>query len=216
MSKIPATLCVVLLAACASGPGEFPPPAGPARDLVGDDLSRWRFEGPENDRAPAEAFQLADDLLWTDGTVPGALRTAAQHADYELTLEWRWGPGVTGGNSGLLVHAGEPRVFHGWPRCLEVQLRSGSAGDLILMDTTLEPVGGTLDGVRVARRPEVVEHAEGDWNRLRVRCQGDEVVVWVNDVLANRARRLSRARGALALQSEGAEIHFRAVRLAPL
>ncbi len=205
MTKFAPLLALVLTASCASSGDSNPAlPLLPSAGFEG-----WSFQGPENDAAPFSAWRRANGILLTDGSVPGALRTLAEHADYEVSFDWRWGPGVSGGNSGLLVHAGEPRVFHGWPRCLEVQLRSGNAGDFILMDTGLSPKGGTLDGVRIARRPEVTERPEGEWNTMRVRCDGDEVVVWVNGVLANHGRNASRARGAIALQSEGAEIHFR-------
>ncbi len=45
---------------------------------------------------------------------------------------------------------------------------------------------------------------------------GKDLTVRVNDVLMNEATALSATRGAICLQSEGAEIHFRKVELKPL
>lgn len=46
-----------------------------------------------------------------------------------LSFEWRWAPGSEPGNSGVLLRiAGEPETF--MPKCVEAQLKHGSAGDI--------------------------------------------------------------------------------------
>ena len=60
------------------------------------------------------------------------------------------------------------------------------------------------------------ERAVGEWNHMRVRCEGARITVWLNGELANEGWEASEARGAIALQSEGAPIHFRRVELTPL
>jgi len=51
---------------------------------------------------------------------------------------------------------------------------------------------------------------------MRVRCEGARITVWLNGELANEGWEASESRGAIALQSEGAPIHFRRVELTPL
>jgi hypothetical protein len=51
---------------------------------------------------------------------------------------------------------------------------------------------------------------------MKVRCKGDTITVWVNGVLMNEGTGLSASKGAICLQSEGAEIHFRKVELVSL
>jgi len=51
---------------------------------------------------------------------------------------------------------------------------------------------------------------------MRVRCEGARITVRLNGELANEGWEASEARGAIALQSEGAPIHFRRVELTPL
>ena len=42
------------------------------------------------------------------------------------------------------------------------------------------------------------------------------ITVWVNGVLMNEGTDLSATKGAICLQSEGGEIHFRKVELTPI
>jgi hypothetical protein len=51
---------------------------------------------------------------------------------------------------------------------------------------------------------------------MTVTCKGDELIVHVNGVLVNHAKKSSVTSGAICLQSEGAEVHFRNVVLTPL
>jgi hypothetical protein len=66
------------------------------------------------------------------------------------------------------------------------------------------------------KRQESTENKPGEWNTMRVRCDGDKITVWVNDTLMNEGTGLSATKGAICLQSEGAEIHFRKVELTPI
>ena len=56
----------------------------------------------------------------------------------------------------------------------------------------------------------------GEWNHIEITCKGDEVIVQVNGDLVNHATNCSVTRGAIALQSEGASIEYRNIRLTPL
>lgn len=51
---------------------------------------------------------------------------------------------------------------------------------------------------------------------MEIICQGDEIKVHVNGDLVNHATICSVTRGAIALQSEGAPVHFRNITLTPL
>jgi hypothetical protein len=51
---------------------------------------------------------------------------------------------------------------------------------------------------------------------MRILCQGGAITVWVNDDLVNEGANCSATQGAICLQSEGTEIHFRKVELKPL
>ena len=51
---------------------------------------------------------------------------------------------------------------------------------------------------------------------MEITCRGNEVLVRVNGELVNHATDCSVTKGAIALQSEGKEIHFRNISLTPL
>lgn len=197
-------------------------------DLLAGGLDEWLFVGEAGRAEAAAVASFADGRLALAGDPVGALTTRRWYRDYVLELEWRWS-GERAGNSGLLVHATTPLSWHGWPRCLEVQLRAGDAGDLILMGDHVglrandepEPIAPAGPGRadirrRVENLVDGLERPLGEWNRMRVTCAGDRVEVEVNGTLVNLARELTVSEGAIALQSEGAGIEFRTLRLAPL
>jgi hypothetical protein len=144
------------------------------------------------------------------------MRTIDDYADYELTVEWQWAPGGKSPNSGILVHASKPREMHVWPKSIEVQLRSGDAGDFWVIGETLQVEGTTPEGRRWVNMSDSAEKPVGEWNTMKIRCEKDTLKVWVNGVLVNDAKALSVTKGAICLQSENDEIHFRKVELTPM
>jgi hypothetical protein len=56
----------------------------------------------------------------------------------------------------------------------------------------------------------------GEWNDLEVTCRGRDITVVVNGVKVNEGKNCGFANGRIALQSEGAEIHFKDVTVRPL
>lgn len=61
-----------------------------------------------------------------------------------------------------------------------------------------------------------VEKPVGEWNLLECEVKGDEITVYLNGVLVNKATDVKPSRGRIQIQSEGAEIFFRRVELFPL
>ena len=185
----------------------------------GHGLDGWTVETAEGAQADPRTFRVEDGMILCKGVPTAVLRTTGEYADYELVLEWRWAPGTEGGNSGLLLHCTTPRYRGVWPRSIEAQLKSGAAAGFYLMG---EGVDITIGGDTTRRsgswipRTAGAERAVGEWNHMRVRCEGARITVWLNGELANEGWEASESRGAIALQSEGAPIHFRRVELTPL
>lgn len=209
----------ILLAICLfSLAGLQPCVAGdPVSLFNGKDLSGWTFD--VNDNAdPKSIWSVQDGLLICKGKPAGVIRTGKDYGDYELTVEWRWAPGTEGGNCGVLVHCSKPRELGIWPKSIEVQLASGNAGDFWVIGETIrvsdehEP----RKGRRILNLTDDSEKPLGEWNTMRVRCEGGSITVWVNGDKVNEGVDCSVSRGAICLQSEGAEIHFRKVALKPL
>lgn len=58
-----------------------------------------------------------------------------------------------------------------------------------------------------------IEYPAGEWNTLECVAKGDEIAIFLNGVLVNRATNVRPKSGKIQIQSEGAEIFFRRVEL---
>jgi hypothetical protein len=74
---------------------------------------------------------------------------------------------------------------------------------------------GVTEGTerRIINLTDGTEKALGDWNHLKVECKQDQVTVWLNGVLVNSGFGATSSKGQIAVQAEGAEVEFKAIRL---
>jgi hypothetical protein len=189
-----------------------------SRLFNGKDLDGWMPVLAGEGAKPDEVWKVRDGgVLWCRGKPKGYLRTKRDDfQNYELSLEWRWP--ATPGNNGVLVHVTDPAVLDIWPRSHEIQLNDGHAGDIWVIGTTLEipKPEGRIKGRRHINTIDDAEKPLGEWNKMRIVCAGDELTIYINDKQANYASKLSQTKGAISLQSEGAEIEYRNIVLKPL
>jgi hypothetical protein len=185
----------------------------------GRDLEGWTAVLADENAKPEDVWSVVDGVLVCKGEPRGYLRTVREDFhDYVLSLEWRFPAGTKGGNSGVLVHATTPRTLGIWPKSMEAQLNHGHAGDIWVIGTTCK-IENAAERVKDRRHLNLTDDSEkpiGEWNKYEIRCQGDNLTIKVNGVLVNHVTECSVTKGAIALQSEGAQIHFRTIRLAPL
>lgn len=187
----------------------------------GKDLSGWTFFLDKSGPNAGGSMKMED--VWTvesgrircSGVPNGYIRTVTDHKDFVLTLEWRWPE--TPGNSGVLLRVVGPDKI--WPRTVEAQLQSGNAGDFWLMD------GATLDTDPARADPKAANHrlkraaAEkpaGEWNLYEITMHGGRVLLKINGTVVNEGTGAAEVAGKIALQSEGAPIEFRNIRLTPV
>lgn len=190
----------------------------------GKNLKGWKHV-LEDPAVPRDAvWSVADGILVCKGTPLGVLHTERPFRSFRLVVEYRWAPGGAPGNSGILTRInGEPRAL---PRCAEVQLQHGNAGDVLglhgmKVDTTpsrsfevkAHKVAGDIRGVKKLMD---AEKPAGEWNRVEVLAQGGMYTVWMNGQQINQATGVEVLAGPIGLQSEGGEIHFRRAALTPL
>lgn len=159
-------------------------------------------------------WSIEDGVLVCKGKPTGYLYTKAEYESFVLTLEWRFDPAKGAGNSGVLLRrVGEHKV---WPKSIEAQLHSGNAGDF----WNIGEVGMQVDPARTRGRNTKKTHANekelGEWNRYEIVVDGSWVSLRVNGEVLNEAWDCDVVPGNICLQSEGAEIHFRDIRLVPL
>ena len=183
----------------------------------GRDLEGWTYHLDKEGVRMEDVWSVKDGVLACKGRPAGYLITKKNDFEnYVLTLLWRWTDRP--GNNGVLVHVTEPGALGVWPKSLEVQLGHGNAGDFWVIGTTIEVENpeGRIEGRRHLNLTDDSEKPPGEWNEMEITCRGDEVIVKVNGDLVNHATNVSQSRGAIALQSEGAPIEYREIKLQKL
>lgn len=184
----------------------------------GKDFSGWTYHLSDPDAKMEDVWSIDDGVIICQGKPSGYLKTKEDFENYRLTLQWRWKPGGQGGNSGVLVHTTTPGAIGVWPKSVEVQLAHENAGDFWVIGTDLD-VPNEEERKKGRRHLNLTDGAEkpvGEWNTMEITCRGDEVIVKVNDELVNHATNATQTKGAISLQSEGTEVHFRNIQLTPL
>lgn len=186
----------------------------------GRDLTGWTYYLADPKVKMSEVWWVdpAEKVLVCKGQPFGYIRTERDYADFLLTLEWRFNP-ITkqAGNSGVLLRIVGPDKI--WPKSIEAQLMSGSAGDFWLIDgasltTPPERVDPHADRHRLHTHSN--ENPIGQWNRYEILCRGGLVRLKVNGEVLNEGTDAEPRVGKIGLQSEGVEIHFRNIRLRPI
>lgn len=183
----------------------------------GRDLSGWTtFLDPTKKVKPEQVWQVKDGVIICQGRPAGYLLSEGEYENYVLEFEWRWGG--QGGNSGCFVHVvGESKI---WPKGVEAQLMADHAGDFWLVDgfrLQIDPARKDPNSDRHwFRTKDGVEKPKGEWNHYRIVCDGDTVTLFVNDQEVNVGTQAELTKGRILFQSEGAEIHFRNIRVKPL
>jgi hypothetical protein len=210
----------VLLAAPAFGA------EGGERPLFnGKNFDGWHFHIRHADKSdptadPKGVFQVEDGVIHVSGEEFGCLTTDEEFSDYRLSLEFKWGekrypPRENAKrDAGVLMHCVGPEKV--WPKSIECQIQEGDCGDFYM-------VGGaelTIDGKRFDRgrgvKTKDAEKPRGQWNTVEVICQGGKITNKINGEVVNEGTDSSVTKGKIVLQSEGAELFYRNVKIEPL
>jgi hypothetical protein len=211
---------LLLITACST------PTRAPAGGQVfnGRDLDGWTYQLAKSEIPMSSVWSVRDGILVCTGEPLGYLATTKVFTDVRVVTEWRWAPGTKPGNSGVLLRVnGPPRAL---PRCLEAQLQSGNAGDLLGLhgmgitgaaDRLIKVANHELAGdITIVRKMAALENPPGEWNRYEIELRGGSFKAWVNGTLANEATDCEVLAGPVGFQSEGGEIHFRRIEVLPL
>ena len=215
------------LAAIASVAGCYPRPVpSPGGNSAGDpipwrvlfngkDLAGWKPFLPEAGADPSKTWFVDDTILRCTGSPVGYLATVDEFTDFELEVDWRFDPKKGPGNSGVLLRVAKKDEV--WPKSMEAQLNSGDAGDIWnIGDFPAKTDAARTEGRRTKKMGKCSEDPIGGWNSYRIVMDGGKLELYVNGQLQNVATDVERVPGRIALQSEGAWIEFRMVRIRPL
>ena len=187
----------------------------------GHDLSNW-----VNVNCAPETWSVRDGVIHCTGFPTGALRTLRQYENFILEVEWRHLE--RGGNSGVFIW-GSPIAAPGVPflRGIEVQVldhgynASGknewytTHGDVFpIHGATMQPFG-RHNGQR-SFPSEERSKGSPEWNYYRVVCTNGVLRLHVNGKEVSGGEECNYRRGYLALESEGAPVEFRNLRVQEL
>ena len=153
------------------------------------------------------SWKAEGGVIQCNGTPNGYLASRKSYSNYVLTLEFRYPEQA--GNSGVFNYiSGEHKV---WPACVEVQ-------GLYSRLAQIFPLGGAegprSDGDEEARAKARKPHTE--WNRLEITSRDGVIGAKLNGVLIGESGPYPVRQGPIALQSEGAPVHFRNVAIREL
>jgi hypothetical protein len=216
----------VFIAALASG---LPVPAEPVaqwRDLFnGRNLKGW-----VNVNTDPDTWSVRKGLLVCKGKPIGVMRSERQYENFILHIEWMHLE--PGGNSGVFVWSdARPDEKNRLPNGVEVQMleldwpklhiRDGVEPPIAYVHGELFGVGGvkTIPDNPRGERSKSVENrckSRGQWNTYDVVAVDGTIKLSVNGKFVNGIAKSTQKKGYLCLESEGAEIHFRNIRILEL
>ena len=190
----------------------------------GKDLTGWI----DVNTSP-ETWSVKDGLLICKGKPIGVMRSEKQYENFLLHVEWRHME--PGGNSGIFAWSDALPFGNRLPKGLEIQMleldwvklhtRKGKVPPIAYVHGELFGAGGLKavpDNPR-GRRSKSLENrckGKGEWNTYDVVCVDGVVKLSVNGKFVNGISHVQYKKGYLCLESEGAEIHFRNMKIMEL
>ena len=193
----------------------------------GRDLSGW-----VNANCAPETWSVREGVIHCTGQPTGALRTERQYENFILEAEWRHLS--SGGNSGIFIW-GTPIAAPGVPflRGIEVQVldhgyaeqyekETGKKSDWFTTHGDVFPIHGATmkpfgrhHGDRSFPSEERSKRSP-EWNHYRIICTNGVIRLHVNGREVSGGEDCNYRKGYLALESEGAPVEFRNVKIKEL
>ena len=233
-------VCGILFSITATGYAETESLSKAFIDGTGIGWRELTLRDFTNVNCKAETFTETNGIIHCTGKPIGVIRSHNIYTNFEMVAEWRHLE--KGGNAGFYVWA-TPESIAGlekginapFPCGIEIQVLDHgftekyekSSGKKAIWFTTngdVFPVGTNSmtpfaptspDGSRSFPRKNLSKGA-GQWNHYYIRCINGEVRLWVNCEEVSGGRNCRPATGYLCLESEGAPIEFKNLRIREL
>lgn len=170
------------------------------------------------------------DLLICSGKPIGVMRSEKVYENFILEVEWKHME--SGGNSGVFVWSdAKTDDKNRLPGGVEVQMLELDWPNLNMTDGVKPPiayvhgelfgVGGVVtvpDNPRGDRSKSIENRCKGkgEWNTYKVVCVDGTIKLSVNGKFVNGISKSTVKKGYLCMESEGAEIHFRNLKVTEL
>jgi len=211
-------LAALLMLAAGNTPG--------FRDLFnGKNLAGWVNVNTEKD-----TWTVKKGMIVCSGRPHGIMRSEKQYENFILHIEWMHME--PGGNSGTFAWSdANPNPKSRLPNGVEIQMleldwvKLNTRGDRVppiaYVHGELFGVGGVTtvpDNPRGTRSMSIENlcKGRGEWNTYDVVAVDGVIKLAVNGKFVNGIAKSTQKKGYLCLESEGAEIHFRNIRIMEL
>ena len=184
----------------------------------------------KNVNTDPDTWHVEKDLLICTGKPIGVMRSEKQYENFILHIEWMHME--AGGNSGTFVWSNAtPPEGGNLPNGVEVQMlelewvnlnkRDGVTPPIAYVHGELFGVGGVTtvpDNPRGTRSKSIENRCKGkgEWNTYDVVCVDGVIKLSVNGKFVNGIAQATQKKGYICLESEGAPIHFRNIRIIEL
>jgi hypothetical protein len=181
----------------------------------------------KNVNTSPDTWHVEKEILVCSGQPIGVMRSEKQYENFILHIEWMHME--PGGNSGTFVWSNaNPPEDTRLPDGVEVQMLELDWINLNKKDGVTPPeayvhgelfgVGGVVtvpDNPRGTRSRSIENRCKGrgEWNIYEVVCVDGVIKLSVNGKFVNGISKSSQKKGYICLESEGAEIHFRNIRI---
>jgi len=191
----------------------------------GKDLAGW-----VNVNTAEDTWKVRDGLLICSGHPIGVMRSVKQYENFVMHIEWMHME--PGGNSGVFAWSNaQPDPESRLPNGVEIQMlelewpslhkENGVTPPDAYVHGELFGVGGvktTPDNPRGDRSKSIENRCKGkgEWNTYDVVAVDGVIKLAVNGKVVNGISGSTQKKGYLCLESEGAEIHFRNIRIMEL
>jgi hypothetical protein len=193
--------------------------------LESNSLTEWI-----NVNTAPETWRMKDNVLICSGHPIGVMRSKKQYENFVLHIEWMHIE--PGGNSGVFAwSSARPDAKTRLPDGIEIQMleldwvnlnkHNGEPAPIAYVHGELFGVGGVKvvpDNPRGERSKSIENRCKGrgEWNTYDVVAVDGCIKLSVNGKFVNGISRATQRKGYLCLESEGAEIHFRNIRIMEL
>lgn len=183
------------------------PLPGPEKLLNGGNFwDHWQYFSEEKDANINLIWKVVSggknqpSVLICSGKPYGYIRTKKTYENFQFSMEWMY-PNDPNANSGILLFTTEPDKI--WPKAFQVQLHRPDVGKVFPTPGSGAKSANTLSPAAPLNLPVK------KWHKCVVTCRQGTISVTINGVKLGEVNGCTPSRGAIALQSEGSEIHFR-------
>src|SRR5437773_11122366 len=177
----------------------------------GKDFTGWKMFLP-GDADPEKTWSVKDGEIVCTGHPNGYFYTEKPYKNYVIRYDWKYVKPEEGQkssyNSGLLIHIHPPHKV--WPKCVEVQGANKNHAFLYFLECK------KIEAKYDQELKDKVTKPIGEWNTTETTCKDDgSIVAKINGTEVSWGKS-DLTEGLIGFQSEGAEIHFRNIKIKEL